>query len=288
MDVDLLVKDAVIITVNEGNEVFRGSIAIADGLIVDVARGGGGGYTAGEVVDGRGMVAMPGLINTHVHSYQAFLRGYPDDLPFVEWCNNVLFPFYEAVHYYQSLGDYSIGYHASLLSAVEMVKSGVTCAVSQDTLNPELPKAFLRVGMRVVYAVTLADRWLPKSCLKESAPRELVRGAEDVIKRWHGYSNNMVRCMLAPSAPFTCSEELLREVAKSSTLNNVGISMHINETRYEVRWALKELGMPVVKYLDSLGILSSRFLAVHCVWCSDEELEVIRVRGAHVSHNPES
>ena len=292
VEADILIENALIITLDKNNDTFKGSVVIRDGSIIDVIRGRKEAlreeYTARHVINGRGMILLPGFINTHVHVYQAFIRAYPDYLPLVKWCKHVLFPFYSVVLHHQSRNDYTLGYYAALLSAIEMIRSGTTCAVCQDTFNPTLPEALSRIGLRAVYAITLADKWLPKDCLPELSPKELVERADKVIRTWHGAGDGMIACMLAPSAVFTCSDELLREVSFYSKLRGIGVSIHVNETKWEVEWAEKNLGLSVVEYLNELGLVSSKLLAVHCVWCNEHELRILKSKGASVSHNPES
>ncbi|OYT49946.1 MAG: hypothetical protein B6U73_04785, partial [Desulfurococcales archaeon ex4484_204] len=289
MEVDILISNAFIVPMTKRGVVLRRhSIAIRDGRVVQVGPSSevDKDVKASEVIDARGCVALPGFVNTHVHLYQNLLKGTIDDLPLVEWNNRLLVPISRAIRDYRLRRFYDPDYYVTLLAVIEMVKSGTTTFNCLDGLTPAIPKAVGDSGVRAVYSPVMVDRWLPEDLL---LPLEVqVRAVKSFIRKYMNAYNGRLKFMVGPTTVFTSTEDLLRESMNIARELDVGIHMHVNETRYEVEWAQKNLGMRVIEYLDSIKMLSSRFLAVHCVWCSDEELEVIRVRGAHVSHNPES
>ncbi len=289
LEADILVSNALIIPMTERYKIFRRySIVISDGKIVHVEPSSkiDKDVKAEVKIDARGHVALPGLINTHVHLYQNLLKGTIDNMPLIEWNNTVLIPLARVMRDYRLKRFYDLDYYVTLLAIIEMIKSGTTTFNCLDSITPPMPKAIGESGIRGVCSPVLVDKWLPEDLL---APLDWqVKIIRKIISKYMNAYDGRVKFMIGPTTVFTSTEKLLKEAMNIADEFGIGIHMHVNETKWEVEWAEKNLGMPIVKYLDSIGMLSRHFLAIHCVWCNDEELEIIKERNVHVSHNPES
>jgi len=279
--VDILIKGGDIVTMNKEKKIIRdGFVAIEKDKIIDVGENEGcRDYRADKVLDARGKAVLPGLINTHVHLYQNFLKGMPDDLPLVDWCDKVLYPFCRAQHP-------DVAYFSNLLGNIELIKSGSTCVLNNDRIDLKIPKAAEDAGIRCIYAPTLADKWVPGDLIKPEKEVEIL--INKIFERWNK-KESRIRCMLGPSAPFCCSEELLEKVAKWSTKFNSGIHMHIAETKYEVEFSEKNFKSGPLEYVDNLGLLDvGNFIAVHCVWLSRREINLAKKKNVKIVHCPKS
>ncbi|MCK4820248.1 amidohydrolase family protein, partial [bacterium] len=93
---------------------------------------------------------------------------------------------------------------------------------------------------------------------------------------------------VAPSTPFTCSEELLKWVVDTAEKYDVGIQIHAAETQWEVESMKKEIGLRPIEYLDKIGFIGPRVSLVHCVHLTDKEISAISESGAVVVHCPKS
>jgi 5-methylthioadenosine/S-adenosylhomocysteine deaminase len=288
--VDLLLENAILVTMDPRRRILSDSaVAIEDGRIVDV------GDTellrkkhqAKEVVDASHMAVLPGFINTHVHLYQNLLKGLGDDTALVDWCNATLFPLCRVMHDDSSVHNYDIGYHGALMAMLEMIRSGTTCFVGMDGLNPLICKAMEQTGIRGFHSFELADRWIPKD-FQTASPEEQLRSAKNIVKEWHGAQNGRIKCMVGPSAPFCCTKELLVMSREFAFENGLWLNTHLSETQYEVDVIRKETGKRPTEFLHDIGILGPKFLAVHCVWVNEGEINLLRENGVKVSHNPES
>lgn len=286
MAVDKVITNTSIVTMDPAKEVIKkGFVAINGNKIVDVdcITKFKKPPSAKIRIDARGMVTLPGLINTHVHLYQNFLKGMQGASSLVEWCDKGLFPFVRIMKdpKFKKLG---IGYHASLMACLEMIKSGTTCCAAFD-FDPGVPKAIEESRMRAIFMPFLADQWAPKDLLLEREKR--LKETELLLEKWHD-PESRIRCMVALAAPFICSDELMLEAKKIADKFGVGLAMHILETQYEARVASETYGKKVLEHLEETKLLNEKFLAIHCVWVDDNDIQIMKKHDVKVSHNPES
>jgi 5-methylthioadenosine/S-adenosylhomocysteine deaminase len=287
--VDIVIKNGIIVTMNEDRRILKdGGLAIEDGRIVDIGDSERieKDYSADAKLNARGKAVLPGFVNTHTHLFQNLLKGRRDDLPLFDWVSDVQMPLVKAQFQDALKGDFELGYYAALLGCVEALKSGTTCLVDMDLRNPRVPEAFKLTGIRGFYAMNLADQWVPPEVL---LPREQVMEFFDQIAgKWHGAENGRIQCMYAPSTPYICSKEYLQEIKGQAQKKRMRITIHVAETRNERDLIKKETGKLPFDYLDSISFLGNEVSAVHCVWISDKEIDLLQKTGTKVSHNPES
>jgi len=241
---------------------------------------------AATVIDGRGRVVIPGLINAHTHTYQNFLKGLSDDVGLVEWCEATLYPLAYAIHQAQwGHGDESAGYQWASLSALEMIRGGVTCCIDMNMNMDSVFQAWLDTGLRGVGAIALADRWVPDTLRREYGPdrAEALR----LARTWRN-AHSRLSTVFGPSTPFLCTRGLLEWARDQAAVLRIGLQIHLAETRYEVGYVTQETGMRPVEYAHSLGLLRPGATAVHCVHVDDREIDLLAESGATVVHCPKS
>ncbi|MEM3565507.1 MAG: amidohydrolase [Candidatus Bathyarchaeia archaeon] len=284
---NLLVHSGTLVTMR-GNEIIRdGTIAIEDGIIIDVGKTGqmirkyARGY---EKINAKGKVVIPGLINTHQHAAMSLLRGYADDLPLQEWLEKWIWPI-EAL---MTAEDIYVG---SLLTAVESIMGATTTV---NTMYHYMPreneaKAFAKVGVRgVVGHVCFSWR-------KDEDRRAL----EDLAKNWHNKAGGTIRVSVDPHAPYTVDPEYMKELKAlreeldgkyGSEKAPIMWHIHVAETFDEADKIRKAFNVDVkggiIEYLNSLGVLDERVIAAHCVALTDDDMALMKARGVKVSHNP--
>lgn len=298
----ILIKHGLVLSMNERiGTISDGAVYIEGDEIVDVGKTSTllQKYRGETVIDASNMVVLPGLVNTHVHFYQSVLRGSCDTAPLVDWCNKTLFPLCRLMLEESLEGCHDILYYSNLLSCVELIKSGTTTASNMDIfpllLSPEGDYALCRhpiraaieSGLREVYAPHMADMWIPDDLIR---PRELmIDSLKRLYEEFHGSADGRVRLMVSLSTPFNCSQEMIQEALDFSIRYGIGMQIHLSETMYEVELIRKKYNVYPAEYLGKLGLFSARpFVAVHCVWLTDNEMELLRKHGVGVSYNPES
>jgi 5-methylthioadenosine/S-adenosylhomocysteine deaminase len=242
-----------------------------------------------DVIDATGCAVIPGLINAHTHLYQNFLKGLNDGVSLVEWCDRVLFPAAEVIHTdHWDAHDERLGYAWSLVSALEMIKSGTTCCINMDMTMDAVFQAWLDIGIRGVAAVTLSDQWTPER-LRQS-PEISRQEALGYIQRWHNVpaESPRIHAILAPSTPFLASADLLEWTRQQRDRLDLGIQIHVAETRYEIHRIAEETGTTPLRYLDRFGLVDDRLTAVHCVHMDKGDLDLLQERGVIPVYNPKS
>jgi 5-methylthioadenosine/S-adenosylhomocysteine deaminase len=237
-----------------------------------------------QIIDASGCAVLPGLINSHTHLYQNFLKGISAGIPLVSWCNEVLFPavgvLREAVK-----ADRRIPYLWTMLAAAEMIKGGVTCCINMDVTYPETLQAWQEAGFRGVMAYTLVNKWVPAHLMGRE--EEMREKALHFVRQYHR-PQDLTQVFLAPSTVFLCDDGLLRWAGEQARALDLGVQIHVSETAGEVADSVKETGMRPVERLARTGLLDERMSAVHCVHVQEDEIERLAESGAVVVHCPKS
>ena len=291
--VDILIRNATVITLNSFREIIRdGGIAVEGGRIVAVGPSAEieSGYRADETIDGKGMVAIPGLINAHTHIYQDLLRGLGDDMALMEWLGKMLFPNNAAV----TPEDAYVG---TLLGCIEMLKTGTTCVIDNHHANTTersidgVVKAIGESGMRGMVARGMKE---PRPHPMDEVRKELTSTAEEDIEitrrlmdRWNKPDARVMVCP-GPTSTMAAGTEFFQRAKELSDTYKVPIHTHIAEVKEEVENTLKNHGLREVEYLHKIGVLTPRFHAVHGVWLNPVEIRLMAESGAHLIHCPVS
>ncbi len=272
--VDILIKDARIITMDASRKVIeRGSVAIEGDKIVAVS--GEFKDKADKVIDARGKVVLPGLVNAHTHLAMVMQRGLADDMPLMEWLSTKVWPIEQRM----KEKDCKVG---AQLGCLEMIKSGTTCFADQYFNMDQVARVVDEAGLRGALSYGMIDNGDVKKRETE------VKISQDFIKDFHGKADGRITVMLGPHSPYTCSKECLLEAKEMAKKCGLGIHIHVSESRDELKQVTERYGKRPLEYLDSIGFLGPEVLAAHCVWVNDAEISILRDRGVKPVHNPVS
>ena len=273
---DLLLTNAVILTMDAQFTVHRpGSVAITGDAIAAVGPGALG-YQAAATIDCGGRVVMPGLVNAHTHAPMTLLRGLADDLRLDVWLMGYMMPVERA---FVSPDFVRLG---TRLACAEMIRSGVTCFADMYYFEDAVAEATAAAGMRALCAQTVLRFPTPDATSYE----ESLAMARDFIQRWRGHP--LIVPAPAPHAPYTCTPEILRACAELAVEFDVPLHIHLSETTQEVDDSRRLHGMPVVPWVKKHGLFDAKVLAAHCVHVDDGEIRALKNYNAGVAHNPTS
>ena len=268
---DILIRDALILTQNAGREVFRGDILVEGGKISKVAKSIRGG--AEEKIDASGKLAFPGLVNAHTHIPMSLFRGYAEGMRLQDWLKKKIWPAEKKL----KPNHVRAG---SLLSILEMVRSGTTCFNEMYIAHmDEVCRAALESGMRASVGFGLFD------LIKGTEAKEELKNGTTLAEKWAGKSP-LLNISMAPHAPYTCSRELLISAKEYARKKGLTYHLHISETRKEVFDSLRETGKRPIEHLHSLGALDRDTILAHGAWVTKRESSLAGKAGATVSHNP--
>ncbi len=276
---DFLLINATVLTMDEamrqydpGAVAVRGEQIIAAGPESELrAR-----FQAEQIIDCGGKVLMPGLINAHTHVPMTLLRGLADDLRLDVWLMGYMMP---VEREFVSPDFVRLG---TQLACAEMIRSGVTCFADMYYFEEDVARATAEAGLRAVCSQTVLKFPTPDAQSYE----ESLAAARDFIQRWKGHP--LIVPSVAPHAPYTCTEEILRATAELAIEFDVPLHTHISETALEVENMRREQGMPVVPFVKKQGLLEAKVLAAHCVHIDEGEIRTLLHARAGVAHNPSS
>ncbi|AQS58749.1 amidohydrolase [Desulforamulus ferrireducens] len=278
----ILIKNGLVITMNSQRQVFDvGSVLIEGERILAVGRIAPEMIREdAEVVDARGKIILPGLINTHVHLSQQLARGIGDDVDLLTWLRQRIWP-------YESNMDLEDSYVSSLACCLELIKSGVTTFAEAGGQEVDgMGRAVTESGLRANLARSTMDCGIGLPTRWQESTQVALAKQEELFARWHGQAEGRIRFWFSLRTIFNNSDELITRTKVLADQYRVGIHMHVAEVLEEIQFARESRGLPTVEHLAKLGVLDSNFLAVHTVWLTDKEIDLFALHDVKVSHNP--
>lgn len=238
-----------------------------------------------ERVDWSDLLLVPGTVNAHNHSFQSLLRGIAVDVPFLQWRDEALYRFSPHL-------DPEAIYYGALLAFGEMMRYGVTTVcdffyVHQDGL--ECDEAVIRaardLGIRLVLARTLYDWPGAPAGYRETVDRAVER-TRQLAATYQG--NPLVRVIPAPHSLHGASPEMVMAGHRLAEELECRFHIHVSEEPFEVEQVQAEHGLRPVEFLDRLGVLDDKLVAIHAVWLDDGEIARMGEKGAHLVYCPSS
>ncbi len=256
----MLIKGASLL---QAGEVIRDlDILIEDNRIIKIGRN----LKAedDEIIDAKGMLAIPGLINGHTHLAMTLFRGYADDMKLMPWLEEKIWPLEAKL----TPEDIRCGVK---LGCLELIRLGVTCYNDMYYFMDETAEATREMGLRAILSGVLFDM-----------RPDLMNEAEPFVRRWK--DDDLIRPAIGPHAVYTCSEETLHKARDLAEKYDLMLHIHLSETKDEVDRSIDEHGKTPVEWLDSIGFLSERVVAAHCIWLSSEDISTLARRKVNVVH----
>lgn len=280
--------DLVLTMDDDGRELAETDILVRDGTIAAI---GPGLRSSGPVVEARGCVVTPGLVNTHHHLYQSLTRAVPgaQDAPLFDWLKT-LYPIWAR------FGPEEI-YVSALTGLAELALSGCTLSADHLYLYPN----GARLDDTIAAASEIGLRFHPTRggmSIGESAgglpPDSLVEGetailndAIRVIDAFHDPSEGaMCRVGIAPCSPFSVSRDLMREAALLARDKGVMLHTHLAENDEDVAYSLERFGCRPGQYAEDLGWTGPDVWHAHCVKLDGQEIALFARSRTGVAHCP--
>ena len=291
----LLLKhaDALVTMDAARREIRDGALFVRDNVIEQVGATRELPAAADRVIDARGVVVLPGLVNTHHHLYQTLTRALPaaQDADLFHWLKT-LYPIWAEL-------TPDAVYTSALVGLAELVLTGCTTAADHLYLFPNGSKlddeirAAREIGVR--FHPTRGSMSLGES--QGGLPPDRVCDGEDtilrdsrrVIETFHDpQPYSMCRVSLAPCSPFSVTPELMRESARLARAYQVHLHTHLAETRDEEDFCLQKFGKRPVDYAEYLEWMGADVWFAHSVWVNDAEIARYAKSGVGIAHCPSS
>ena len=274
---ELLIQNADY--VDEDFELIKGSsIAIKDERIERIAPLEEllKAYDFDRILEGRGHVYMPGLVDSHMHTGQQLLRGRVlDEMPMI-W-TRIMLPFESTLT--SDMMRLSAG-----LAALCMIRSGTTGFIDAGSYYmEEAAEVYLKSGLRGALSYSTMDqKGLPDSIAMDA--EEAIRRTDSLYDSFHNRGNLKVYYSLR--SLISCSRELMELASLRAGERHTLLQAHMNEYPGEINFFLEREQLRPYEYLDRLGILGPDFIGAHSLLLSEEEKEIMAERGVKVCHCP--
>lgn len=276
---DLILTNAIVLTMDEefnqyepGAVVVKGNSILAAGPQEEITKD----YTASETIDCDGKVLMPGLCNAHTHVPMTLLRGLADDLRLDVWLLGYIMP---VEREFVSPDFVKLG---TMIGCAEYIRSGITSFADMYYFEEHIAEATAKAGLRGVLGQTVLKFPTPDAASYE----ESLELARNFIVGWKDH--DLIVPAVAPHAPYTCTDEILRATAALAAEYDVPLHIHLSETAIEVENMQNENDMRVIPYMKKQTLFDAKVLAAHCVHIDTAEIKTLHHHGAGVSHNPSS
>jgi 5-methylthioadenosine/S-adenosylhomocysteine deaminase len=294
-----LISGGYVVTVDPARNVFPGGYVAIHGAKISAV--GPSSQTPArdafdEVIDARGCIVVPGLINMHQHHWYTLFKGLADGMLLEDWVTDFLLPLSLKL----DAGAMAV---SSTLAGLEMLATGTTCSLNHSvtTTTPDLVKASIApqaaLGIRQVYAKELRCR-TPGNPRHPLSLDEALAAFEDEVKRWNGAHGGLVRCGIAIEsnahwvAAGMSTEELICRGDELARRLGLKITAHIAGGTFSLEKGflryLRETGRTDVRYLMQLGILDPQWILVHGIHVTALDIEHMARVGASFVYTPSS
>jgi len=278
--IDLLIEGDHIVTMDDSAGILqKGSVAIHNGLIIDVGKSETikKEYEAKIVLEGKNRIVIPGLINGHSHAAMTLFRGIADDYSLFEWLNNYIFPAEVA---FVDKEFVSIG---TELACWEMIRGGTTTFVDMYYFPDAISKVVDSCGLRALVSATVIDQASPDA---SDAKDSLAKG-ETFIRKWKGKSRRVMP-ILGPHSNYTLNLDQLKKTRSLAEKLGVSLSIHMSESMFENQQAKSNYNDTSINVFESINFFAGPTIAAHVVWPSDREIQTLKERNVGVIYNPTS
>ena len=295
----LLIKNAqCLATFDDANpskarELLHASVFVRDNLIESIGPAAELPQTADEVIDARGHLVTPGLINTHHHMFQSLTRAIPavQDAELFSWLRG-LYPIWAGLTPEMVQVSTQVAMAELLLSGCTTSSDHLYIYPNDCTLDSQI-RAAADLGVRFHAArgsMSLGESQggLPPDRVTEDEAF-ILRDSRRLIETYHDAGRHaMTRVVLAPCSPFSVTADLMRESAQLARAYGVRLHTHLAETIEEEAFCLETFGLRPVPYVESLGWTGDDVWHAHCVHMSQEEIGLFGRTGTGVAHCPSS
>ena len=293
MSKTLLIKNAhVLVTMDKDRrEIADGAVFIRDNVIDQVGATDALPAVADEIIDARGHIVMPGLINTHHHMYQSLTRVIPaaQNGELFNWLQN-LYPIWA------NLTPEMVSV-STQTAMTELLLSGCTTTSDHLYIYPNgcrldhSIEAAHELGMRFHAArgsmsVGKSKGGLPPDRVVEDEDA-ILRDTQRLIETWHDPSRHaMQRIVVAPCSPFSVSRDLMRESASMARHFGVSMHTHLAESVTDIDYSREKFNMTPAQYAEDCGWIGHDVWHAHCVHLDDDGVRMFAHSGTGVAHCP--
>lgn len=224
-----------------------------------------------EKINAKGMLIMPGLVNTHSHAAMSIFRGYKDDRMLMDWLENAIFPVEEKL-------EPDDIYWNAYLSCLEMIKSGTTTCNDMYFGMDKTIEAMEETGIRGVVS------W----CITDDSIKDKPEKTREFVKKYNNDKNSRIKIFVSAHAPYSCTPDTIKLCVDLAKELDTGLHIHLAETLDEARIVKDRYEKSSTEYLADLDVFDVPVVLAHGIYISDSDIELMKsknIKGG-ISHNP--
>ena len=222
-------------------------------------------------LDARGMLAMPGLINTHAHVPMVLFRGLAEDVPLQQWLNDYIWPL-------ESNLQPEDVYWGMLLGLIEMIEAGVTSVADHYFHMDRAAQAVEKAGTRALLGWAMFG----------SQGQSMIERTAEFVRQWQGAASGRIRTIMAPHAPYSCDQDFLQATAREAEKLGVGIHIHVSETKEQTQASLRSCDLTPIQVLEQTGVLQVPTILAHACGALPNDIEILSKYPAGIAHAPKT
>lgn len=271
---DVLVRNCDLLRLEDGRTQIDTQVDIAiQGNTITAIQPGGRLKPLDEtqVILANGLLAIPGMVNTHAHVPMVLFRGLVEDVTIEAWFNDHIWPLES------NLTPEDV-YWGAMLGLGEMIESGITSVADHYFFMDHVAQAVSDSGIRANLAWAVFGH----------EGEEKLDQTSDFIQRWQGGANGRITTWLGPHAPYTTGPDFLRLCAVRARDLVVGIHTHVSETEEQVQQSLEQYNLTPVQMLAETGVLDVPTILAHCKHPTEEDIKILRKFQTGIAHSPKT
>lgn len=276
---DTLISHATVVTMDEQNHILPDAfVGITEGKISYLSRKAPGDAEGKPqtIIDGTGLVLMPGLINCHAHMPMTLLRGYADDCNLKEWLDDRIGPREDRL-------DSRCVKAATRLAIAESLQFGVTSFSEMYNFCGDICEVVAETGIKAnISRGTLCFDGENFDFEKDFRCQESV----ELLNTWQNYDNGRIRVDAAVHGEYTSCYQMWDAVSEYAINNNLRMHVHLSETENEHESCKEKYGLTPAQILDCHHVFDNGGLAAHCVWLEEEDMDLLAKRKVSAVHCP--
>lgn len=274
---DTLFSNVTVVTMDEDLRVlFSAFVGVTDGKISYLSRKAPEEQPA-QIINGEGMVLMPGLINCHTHLAMSPMRGYADDVALSAWLNDYIFPREERL-------DGRSAKAATLLSLAECLRFGTTSVSDMYYFSDEVAQAVDECGIKANLSRAVTFFGEEFDFERDTRCREMV----ELRRKWHGHDNGRIRVEASIHAEYTSDHRVWDAISEYCINEGAAMHVHLSETKAEHEQCKERHGLTPAQVLDCHHVFDVPAIAAHCVWLEPEDMALLAKRKVSAVHCPVS
>lgn len=262
---------------NEKGEVTENCfVRVADGKIAAISQQPLTAQPGEECYDGTGKLLAPAFFNAHAHAPMTLLRGWGENLALQDWLNTSIFPFEARL----TADDIYVG---TQLAIAEMVRGGTVSSTEMYFGCDAMARAATQAGVKMNVSVGV-------NCFDERSLHDLPLFAEQkkLAEEWHNAANGQFRVDLSMHAEYTSTPRVVQEMAQYAQQSGLRMHVHLSETKRETDECIERHGKTPARYFYDAGLFDVPTTAAHCVWLTEEDMDLLKEKDVTVASCPAS